>query len=266
MIAFAPALRQIVRMDVQNIYAYRVNFGFHLLGRLFQIYLLKVVWTAVYAGQEQVDGVALTSLLGYVTLANLQTWFIYPEAIDVLPNRVRTGAVALDLARPIGLLPQLIARSFGRTVGALAMVIVALPIVAVLGSLRPPASVEAGLFYVASTVLAYVITLAIGIVLSMVSFWTLEINGMGLLYLFVNQFFSGALVPLYFFPTWLRTVAELLPFQTQAFLPLSLYFGQLQGSDALRALGIELVWCVILWSLALAVFSGAMRRVQIQGG
>ncbi len=117
-----------------------------------------------------------------------------------------------------------------------------------------------------STVFAYAITLAIGIVLALVSFWTLEINGVGLLYLYVNQFFAGALIPLWFLPDWLRTLAELLPFQTQAFLPLSLYFGRLQGGDAIRALGIEVFWCVLLWAAAIAVWQRAIHHVQVQGG
>jgi ABC-type uncharacterized transport system permease subunit len=99
-----------------------------------------------------------------------------------------------------------------------------------------------------------------------VAFWTLETNGVGLLYLYVNQFFAGALIPLWFFPDWLRTLAELLPFQTQAFLPLSLYFGRLQGTEALRALGIEVFWCVVLWVSAIVVWKRAIRRIHIQGG
>ena len=259
-------MSHIARMDTQTILTYRLNFGLHLLGRLLQIYLLKVVWTAVYGGQEAVDGVPLATLIAYLTLANLQTWFIYPEAVDVLPSRVRSGAVALDLARPLGLLPQLVARSSGRTIGVFAMVVVALPVVALVGSLQLPPSFEAGALYLLSTVLAYAITLAVGIMLALLSFWTLETNGIGLLYLFVNQFFAGALIPLWFFPNWLRTVAELLPFQTQAFLPLSLYFGRLQGGDALRALGIEVLWCVLLWIAAIAVWDRTIRRIQIQGG
>lgn len=264
--SFVPAMSHIARMDAQTIFTYRVNFGLHLLGRLLQIYLLKVVWTAVYGGQSAVDGVALSMLIAYLTLANLQTWFIYPEVVDVLPSRVRSGAVALDLARPLGLLPQLIARSVGRTAGVSAMVVVALPIVALVGSLQLPATADAAALYLVSTVFAYAITLAIGILLALVSFWTLEINGIGLLYLFVNQFFAGALIPLWFFPDWLRTVAELLPFQTQAFLPLSLYFGRLQGGDAQRALGIEVFWCVVLWVAAIAVWERTIRRIHIQGG
>jgi len=259
-------MTHIARMDTQTILTYRLNFGLHLLGRLTQIYLLKVVWTAVYDGQAAVDGVPLQTLIAYLTLANLQTWFIYPEAIDVLPGRVRNGAVALDLTRPLGLLPQLVAHSLGRTVGVTAMVVVALPVVALVGSLQLPQSTEAAGLYLVSTVLAYTITLAIGILLALVAFWTLETNGVGLLFLYVNQFFAGALIPLWFFPDWLRTVAELLPFQTQAFLPLSLYFGRLQGMDALRALGIEVFWCVILWVAAIAVWERAIRRIHIQGG
>jgi len=263
---FAPAMTHLARMDAQTVLTYRVNFGLHLLGRLLQIYLLKVVWTAVYAGQAEVDGVSLATLIAYLTLANLQTWFIYPEAVDVFPNRVRSGAVALDLVRPLGLLPQLIARSLGRTFAVTLLVGASLPIVALVGSLRPPASAEAAGLYLVATVLAYGITLAIGIMLALTSFWTLETSGVGVLFLFVNQFFAGALIPLWFFPDWLRTVAELLPFQTQAFLPLSLYFGRLQGGDALHALGVEVLWFGLLWIAAIVVWRRAIRRVHIQGG
>ncbi len=72
--SFAPAMTHITRMDTQSILTYRVNFGLHLLGRLLQIYLLKVVWTSVYGGQAAVDGVPLQTLIAYLTLANLQTW------------------------------------------------------------------------------------------------------------------------------------------------------------------------------------------------
>ena len=261
-----PAMWQFARMEAQTFLTYRVNLGLQLLGILLQVYLLKVVWTAVYEGRTEVDGIALGTLIAYLTLANLQVWAIYPQTAEVLPPRIQSGAIALDLARPIGLLVQLIWRSVGATLGLVALVVVALPLAAVLGSLRPPASAEAAVLYVIGLLLGYGITLAIGILLGLVAFWTLETHGITILYHFVNQFFAGALVPLWFFPDWLRTVAELLPFQTQAFLPLSIYFGRLVGTDALRAIGVQVVWLVILWLAAGLVWRAAIHRVVIQGG
>lgn len=265
-LAAFPALWQFARLEALTFLAYRFNLGLQLFGLLLQVYLLKVVWTTVYAGRADVDGVALGPLIAYLTLANLHVWAIYPETAEVLPPRIQTGDIALDLARPVGLLMQLVWRSIGATLGLLALVALALPVAAVLGSLAPPVSIEAAALYAVCAVMGYGVTLAIGVLLGLLAFWTFRTQGITLLYHFVNQFFAGALVPLFFFPDWLRTIAELLPFQTQAYLPLSIYFGRLSGNDALRALGIEVAWLVLLWAAAAFTWRRAIRRVVIQGG
>jgi ABC-type uncharacterized transport system permease subunit len=265
-LAVVPALWQIARLEAQTFLAYRFSLALQLFGLLLQVYLLKVVWTTVYAGRAEVDGVALGPLIAYLTLANLQVWVIYPEIAERLPPRIQTGAIALDLALPVSLLMQFVSRNVGATLGLLALVTLALPVAAILGSLAPPASVGAAALYLVSMAVGYGVTLAIGLLLGLLAFWTFRTQGITLLYHFVNQFFAGALVPLFFFPDWLRRVAELLPFQTQAFLPLSIYFGHLSGLDALRAIGIAIVWLALLWVAAAVVWRAAIRRVVIQGG
>ena len=265
-VALVSTAWYMARLEMQTFLTWRLNLALQSLGMLARVYFLNAAWTAVYAGRAEVDGVPLDTLVAYLTLANIHVWVIYPQTLDVLPGRIRSGAVALDLARPIGLLPQLAARSVGGIAGLTAFVVALLPVAFLLGSLRPPASPEAGALYVASVLLAYGVTLAIGIVLALIAFWTLEINGIGLLYYFVNLFFAGALVPLWAMPGWVRAVAELLPFQTQAYLPLSIYFGRLAGPDALRALGVQVVWLILMWALAAFVWRRAIHHVVVQGG
>jgi len=88
--------------------------------------------------------------------------------------------------------------------------------------------------------LAYVVMSLMGLLLGLVAFWTLETTGMLAIFRFTNLFFAGGLVPLAFFPAPLRAIADLLPFQTQAFIPVSLYLGRLAGVDAaLKAAPID---------------------------
>jgi ABC-type uncharacterized transport system permease subunit len=61
-------------------------------------------------------------------------------------------------------------------------------------------------------------------------------------------------------------LAELLPFQTQANIPVSIYIGRLEGVDALRGLVVQAVWVVLLGIVVRFVWSRALRRVVIQGG
>jgi len=94
-----PAYRQIAALEIQTQYAYRVNLAFTILRILLRVYSLKVIWTAVYAGQGVVDGVALGQVIAFITLAQLQVWVMSPLVADYIRERVREGKIALDLAR-----------------------------------------------------------------------------------------------------------------------------------------------------------------------
>lgn len=261
-----PAYAKLVSLSTQMAYAYRFQIFVQLVGLLLQIALLKVVWTAVYADRGTVEGVDLATLLTYLTIANLQIWIIFPEGGEILQQRVREGKIALDLARPVSLLGQQLSYQLGMTLGFLPMMLVVTPVAFVVGVLRAPASPEAAPLYALSVVLAYIVVALMGLLLGMVAFWTLETTGMWAIYRFANLFFAGGLVPLWLFPGPLRSVAELLPFQTQASIPVSIYIGRLVGLETLRGLAIQAIWIVILALLVGFVWSRAIRRVVIQGG
>lgn len=261
-----PGYLQQMSMAMQVPMTYRVNWALHFVSVLLQIYILRLVWTAVYAGRSDVDGVGLPQLVAYLTLANLQLSLLWPFIAGYLQDRVREGKIAIDLARPIGLIDLLLAYQLGVSVGTIPFVVLALAPALLLGGVLPPASAVAGLEYLVSLLLAYAIVVLLGLLVGLTSFWTLENGGIFTIYLFVNQFFAGTMVPLSFFPPFLRTVASFLPFQAQAFVPVSIYLGQIQGSDLASALATQLFWVVALVVLARLAWSRAMHRVVIQGG
>jgi ABC-2 type transport system permease protein len=189
-----------------------------------------------------------------------------PFIASVVRRRVRDGSVAHDLARPVGFPGQMLAQQLGTTIGLTPLVVITFPLAALLGSLRLPASLGAAFAYAISLVLAYVITILLGLLIGLVAFWTLELGGFIGIYSFVSQFFSGALVPLRFFPPGLKAVAEVLPFQTQAALPISIYLGQEQGITLLHDLALQCFWALALVGATWLVWRCAERRMIIQGG
>jgi ABC-2 type transport system permease protein len=265
-IAALPVYMRLAAMVPKTVLTYRFNLVMSLVSLLLQIYLLKVVWSAIYANRTDVGAFPLEQLLTYLTIANLQIWLVNPQLAWDVQQRVREGQIAVDLARPVPFPGQMIAQHVGGTIGVLPLVAIALPAAFVAGSLRPPASVESGAFYLASVVLAYAVMALMGLLLGFVAFWTLETTGMMAIFRFANLFFAGGLVPLAFFPAPLRAVAEALPFQTQAYIPVSLYLGRIQGSDAFRALGLQLFWLLLLGAVAAMVWRRAVSKIVVQGG
>ena len=260
------AYLQIAALWPQMAFTYRVDLAFRVLSILLKIYLLKVIWTAVYADRGIIDGVELRELIAFITLAQLQVWVMSPLIAEYIQERVHDGKIALDLARPVPFLGQLLAHQLGATASYLPFVVLAVPFAFVLGGFVPPASLSAGLLYLLSLALGYLVAALIGMLLGLVSFWTLQTWGVIAIYDYTNQFFTGALVPLWFFPVWLRRVADLLPFQAQAFIPISIYIGRVPAQDIPAALGIQAGWVVALCALVWVVWQRAMRRVVIQGG
>lgn len=261
-----PAYLQIANLWVQIAFTYRVNLAMELVGVLLKIFLLKVVWVAVYAGQGAIGGVELRHVISFVTLANLQMWLIFPLLAWHIQERIREGQIAVDLARPAPFLGQLLANQVGGTLAVAPFAALAFPLALLVGGLEPPASAMAGVLYLVSMLLAYLVTTLLGMLMGLIAFWTLQARGIQAIYEFVSQFFAGALVPLWFFPPALRQVAGWLPFQAQAFIPLSLYMGQVPEQEIASALGLQVAWVAVLFGICWLVWQRAMRRVIIQGG
>lgn len=259
------------RLQTLSGFAYRGNYLFSLIGLLLQIWLLRLVWTAVYddagAGATgAVNGIDLRTQIAYSTLAMVQLWVFNPWSFSSVPDRVRDGKVAVDLARPTRFLDQSVAAQIGVTVGLLPVGVLVLPVAILAGGARAPASLGAGFLYAVSLLLGFGILVLLGVIVGMTTFWTMEVGGFFMVYRMVSQFLAGGLVPLWFMPDWLRTITELLPFQTTTYTPLAIYLGRIEGSELVGALGLQLFWLLACWLLLRLIWSRALHRVVIQGG
>jgi len=253
-------------MGVQMIAAYRVQAVLETLSMLLQVYLLRAIWEAVYAGQELLDGRPVSLVIAYVTIATIQNWLLSPNLAYFLAERVRDGSVAIELVRPVPFLGRLLAQQAGETAFALPFAVAAFPLAVLLGGMQPPSTPGAAALYVLSFALAYGTMVLIGLAIGLASFWTIEIYGFMLIYRLVSAFFGGALMPLWFFPSQLRAVADWLPFQSMIFMPIAIYLGQLTGGEAVRAIAVQLLWVFALYVAVHSVWRHAMRRVMVQGG
>jgi ABC-2 type transport system permease protein len=262
-----PAYLQIVRARLRTAVVYRLMALCFLAVTVVQVFVLRRVWTALYHGQRSVAGTPIHTMIVYITIASLQNWVMQdPTVMFQTYNRIRDGKIAFDLMRPAGFVPQMFAQLAGSTLASAAFVVCVLPLVAVVGSLSGPATASALPMYVLSLAAGWTTTMLLTLILAMIGFWTLEIQGLTMLYILVGQFFAGVLVPLPLFPTPVRLVAEWLPFQSTAYTPVSIYVGRLAGAHAWLAIGVQVAWIAGLGALAALIWRRALHRVVVQGG
>jgi ABC-2 type transport system permease protein len=258
----------VARVQVRIQLVYRGDFLFRLLGLLVNIYLLRLVWQAVYpaSGTAAANGghrITLATQIAYATLASVQNWLLSSGGMGFIPQRVRDGTVAVDLVRPVRFPTQMVWAQSGTIAAQLPFALAALPFALLVGGARPPASAGAALGYLLSLLPAALIALLMATLVQMVSFWTLETSGIFVIYAFVQQFLAGSLVPLWFMPEWLRLLAQWLPFQATTYAPVAVYLGQ---AGVWATLGTQLAWCAVLLMLLALMWRRALHRVVVQGG
>ena len=80
------------------------------------------------------------------------------------------------------------------------------------------------------------------------------------------MFLSGFLVPVAFFPGWLRAVAAASPFPAMVQLPVDVFLGHEDGGGIATVLATQVTWLVVLLGAGRVVGARALRKVVVQGG
>ncbi|MFF4778100.1 ABC transporter permease [Microtetraspora fusca] len=257
-------LAGMARVGLRFQLAYRSDVIMSVVALVAQVFLLRMIWTALYGGREHdPQGLTLEALLAYLSLANLQAFATTPIIPRIAHFRIRTGMVFFDLSRPTGYLPQMAAFQAGHTAGGLLMLAPAVPVVLLVGTITPT---EHPIGYAATLALGYVISVMMSLLICVIGFWTLETAAISMLYRLVSHFFAGTMVPLSFFPGALGVLADALPFKYMGYVPAAVYVGHLSGGQIGQAVAVEVGWIAALAALLWAMWRRAHRRVVIQGG
>ena len=100
----------------------------------------------------------------------------------------------------------------------------------------------------------------------LVSFWVAELGNLGMVKDAIVRVLSGSLVPLWFFPSSVQRVSQWLPFQYTYQTPIGIYIGIMPAGDAIKAIGIQAAWVVVLSLLLAWIWKHARGKVMVQGG
>jgi len=247
--------------------AYRNVFFLHLAGQVMVLLSMYFVWRAVFAGQASVGGFSWREMQSYLLLTFVVNGVIGMHSELMLSYRILDGSVAVDLLKP---LDYQVARLTEALVTALleggAAVFGAIAIALALGGTLLPADALHGALSLVSFALGIFIKFGIVFLAGLACFWTTNGWGISWAQSAVSQLLSGALVPLSFFPGWLRQLAEWLPFHGMAYTPIAIHLGKIDARAAIPLLVQQLAWAVALWLGARALWSVMVRKITIHGG
>lgn len=199
-------------------------------------------------------------------LALFAAWMFENEIFQC----IRDGSVAYELCRPVDLYAMWFARSAANRVSRAVLrcapiLLVAAFLPAPLG-MTAPQSLSAFLWWAVTMVLGLAVTVGFGMLIYLVTFFTLSPDGVRMVAVSLVEILQGAIIPLPFFPDGLRQFLELLPFAAMQNVPLRAWSGDLSGQDLYAAAGLQLFWAVALVGGGWLLSQKALQKTVVQGG
>lgn len=249
---------------------YRANTILGIVLKLISICVPLFVWQALYASTNSsvINGRTLSDMFIYVLISKTCSAMMATDFAETIERRMRSGEIEYDFLRPLPARLVFVGENLGTSLYTLMITFVPSFILAVF--LFPVSDVTVTgisiLFFVCSLILGYMISALFELLKGMLAFWFVNIYILNWFMDFFSVLLSGAYVPLWFFPDWLRIVAKFLPFQAAYFLPVEIFLGIRNLDGCLTALFLQICWILILWLAQEFLWRKSVRKLTILGG
>ncbi len=264
----------ILKTSVAERLAYRADFVFGTLVRFLPIITQVFLWGAIYGtfdgqSQKSLNGYRYGDMVAYYLLVMLGRAFSsMPGLTTGIARDIRDGSIKKFLTQPIDLLDYLL---WHRVAHKLVYYLMAAgPFALVFWMCRDffpgwpdPATLLAAL---ASLALSFLVGFYIESLMGLAAFWYLEVSSLVFVYMLLNYFLSGHMLPLDWLPAPLSEVILYLPFKYLAYVPAAIILGRYSLDELWRELLWEFLWVLALWRLNRWVLNQGLHRYSAYGG
>ncbi len=264
-------LLALTRAGVIESFQFRLSILVTIFGNLVYLALVFFLWRAIYdsAGTDTVGGMTFYDTMIYLVLAtamfNLLEMFIIWE----MSRSVQSGEIVMHLLKPMRYRKYIFwSYSGGYVIHFLLEFIPTFFVIMLVTNGAIPMGINL-LYFVISLALALFLNYNFEMLISPICLYTESTWGVNIVKETIVLLLSGAMIPLAFFPDWLRSVVEWLPFRAVYDIPLSILLEKNNTIDfmtMLMNLGIQAAWCVVLAFFGNLFWHRAVKKITVNGG
>ena len=261
----------ILKTCIEEKLVYRSDFAFATLVRFLPIVTQIFLWGAIY-GSDPLrvrNGYSYPDMVAYYLLAMVGRAFSsMPGLASGIARDIRDGTMKKYLTQPIDMLGFMF---WHRVAHKLVYYAVATgPFVLVFYlcgdyfRFAPDAVTIAG--WVISLLLAFLIGFLLEALIGLIGFWFLEVSSLIFIYMMVNYFLSGHMIPLDWLGDGFVSAMQYSPFKFLAYVPATIMLGKYSPRELGFELAIGAAWIVVLFILNRLVFRWGVNRYSAYGG
>lgn len=245
---------------------YRASLVIWMIGHVLEPVVYLVVWSAVSQGSGgTVGGYSPGEFAAYFLVLMLVNHVTYTWIMYEFESRIRDGVLSFALLRPVHPIHSDIADNICAKLVTLPFMIgIALGLAALFHPLLSPPWWAVGVFFPA-LLLAFLVRGLLEWTLAQAAFWTTRVSAVNQGYFILMLFLSGQLAPLSLFPSYVQTIANILPFRWMLGFPVELLLGRLSPVEALTGIGAQAAWVLVSMALLRVVWRAGLRTYSAVG-
>lgn len=245
---------------------YRASVWLDIVFSLLFTFLHVSVWRALL-GSGAVEGTTVQDMVTYVILSQFITTMLGSQAAAMIEQRLHSGDICNDLIRPVSYRAQILFSDLGGVIAKL--LFTSLPLLAtafLFFEFQPPASIAHLVVFVLMVTFALLISFYINYLVGLIAFRV--VRSLHLLWFVgtIRRFLSGQWIPFWFYPDWLRRVADYSPFRFMFFEPISAYMGRSNLQEVGLSFTVMIAWLLGLILLEAWLWHRTVTRLVVQGG
>lgn len=244
---------------------YRMEVLTEIGSLVLRVYILRSLWTALYAQNAAPLNLPLHSMITYATVAMLMSLILEVDGTRLIREKLREGTIATDLMKPISVPLYFFSDGLGQTMLHAVLVVPSLLCALLLVRIDVPSAGTFFAFLVAFAI-GYGVNFFLNFLMNSIAFWTLETFAAQLIVRWASDLLSGQIIPLTLFPGILGKIVFGLPFAAIYSTPLLIYVGVIPQSQWVASIAVQVLWLALFAVLSAFVWRAASSRVVIQGG
>lgn len=248
--------------------AYKFEYFVGVFNGLLYVFIFTSLWSAIYSGLSSGADTPFTKtgIITYAVFAMICRISMTMEDTEI-SSRIRSGDIAMDMTKPVNFFLMNLSQTSGVTMFHWFTRVIPILLVCFFAfdmdiSFEPARMAASALAWI----MGYMIFFMMNFAFALLAFWFVETFSFQLMkYAFINLF-SGGIIPVDFFPAWMRPIMDILPFQYILYTPTAIFTGHLAWPETARLMSLQVVWIVILGVVCNAMWRSARRKLVVQGG
>lgn len=246
---------------------YRFGFLFTIVGNLVYLGVAYYLWKSIYRYSDTIRGLTFNETFIYVALGSAIFILLKTYADWYIHYEIREGIIANYLTKPMDFQIYNLFANFGSLLMNLTAITIPTALVMIF-VFQVKIAFGIGLFlFPISLLLAFLISFSIDYFIGLIGFYSESVWGFSTTKEILVTVFSGALIPLQFFPDAIQRVLYWLPFQAIYHTPLMMITRPDQGLQVfMPMILIQILWAILLFILARLFYNQAIKVLRIAGG